>query len=83
MNKLTDPQPRIYAFVYELGKMDKGELLAYMTEVTAVFYDFRALTHDNFLEKYPEFKLGEEARDAKNKVENLKPTKKKKTTKEK
>jgi hypothetical protein len=81
MNKVTDPQPRIYAFIYELGKMPQNDRDAHMKEVSNVTYDYYNLTPDVFCEKYPEFKLGREAQAAKSKVEDLKP--KKKTKKEK
>lgn len=82
MNKLTDPQSRIYAFIYELGKMDAHDATSFVHEVYDVLGDYGKMLTSTFYSKYPEFKLGEEARDAKIKVENLKP-KSKKTTKEK
>ena len=80
MNKVTDEQPRIYAFVYELGKMSDRACKEYLEEVRLVYYDFTGMSTADFTNKYPEFKLGEEARQAKEKVEDLKP---KKTKKEK
>jgi hypothetical protein len=81
MNKLTDSQPRIYSFIYELGKMPDKERKEYLEEILSVRYDFLGMSPVDFAATYPEFKMGEEAREAKNKVEDLKP--KKKTKKEK
>lgn len=76
MNKLTDPQPKIYAFVYEFGKNKEGRS-AFAVDVTDFLDDYNTQTKEFLYRKYPEYKLGEEAREAKEKVENLRPTKKK------
>ena len=76
MNKPTDPQPRIYGFIYEFGKNTEGRF-AFAREVTSFLDDYENLTLEVLREKYPEFKLGEEAREAKEKVE--KPKTKKRT----
>jgi hypothetical protein len=81
MNKVTDPQPRIYAFIYELGKMTASEIKSYLTEVDQLITDINGMPTEDFVKAYPEFKLGQEAQAAKAKVEDLKP--KKKTKKEK
>jgi hypothetical protein len=75
MNKLTNIQPpRIYAFIYEFGKNLEGRF-AFAREVTTFLDDYENLTLKMLGEKYPEFKLGEQAREAKEKVENLKTKK--------
>ena len=77
MNKVTDEQPRIYAFVYELGKMSYGARIEFVKDVKSFLEDFLVkLKTEELINKYPEFKLGEEARQAKEKVEDLKPKKK-------
>jgi hypothetical protein len=83
MNKVTDPQPRIYAFVYELGKMEVQERTTFVNDIEGFLQEFTDIlvSTDDIRAKFPEFKLGEEARAAKAKVEDLKP--KKKTKKEK
>jgi hypothetical protein len=77
MNKVTDEQPRIYAFVYELGKMSYGARIEFVKDVKSFLEDFLVkLKTEELINKYPEFKLGEEAHQAKEKVEDLKPKKK-------
>ena len=84
MNKVTDEQPKIYAFVYELGKMGYKERIDFVKEVKFFLVDYlQNLNKEELIDKYPEFKLGEEAAQAKNKVEDLKPKKKTKKIKEK
>jgi hypothetical protein len=85
MNKIVTEPPKIYGFIYELGKMKHKDRIEFVKDVKFFLVDYlEKLETEWLINKYPEFKLGEEARDAKAKVENLTPNKpKKKKTKEK
>jgi hypothetical protein len=75
---------RLYSFIYEAGKIPKNELALYLNSVQGFINKLVNMSLKELEVEYPAFKLGVEAQEAKNKVENPKTTKKiKKITKEK
>jgi hypothetical protein len=75
---------RLYAFQYEFGKTLTEDQLTFGKTVHLFLSDWSSTPKsrmEKFESKYPTFKLGEEARDAKNKADSLKPTKKPKKIK--
>ena len=78
---------RLYSFIYEAGKIPKKELALYLNSVQGFINKLDNMSLKELEVEYPAFKLGVEAQEAKDKVENpktIKKTKKtKKTTKEK
>jgi hypothetical protein len=69
-------------FQYELGKVQRIDTRNDVVDsVLGFLNDYMVFTAQEFRAKYPDYVMGEEARDAKNKADSLKPIKKPKPTK--